>query len=65
MLKENGYSVEIAARDNLGEKNGLQIKGADKIFDLPFDRSPTSKNNILAYKLMQSYKITQIGRAHV
>lgn len=50
MLKENGYSVEIAARDNLAEKNGLQIKGADKIFDLPFDRSPTSKNNILAYR---------------
>ena len=53
MLKENGYEVHIAARNNLAEKNGLEINNVDKIFDIPFDRSPTNKNNILAYKKLK------------
>ncbi len=59
LLKENGYEVHIAARDNLAEKNGLKIEGADKVFDLPFSRSPKSPDNIKAYRglkqLMQEY----------
>ncbi|MEE1013329.1 MAG: glycosyltransferase family 4 protein [Clostridia bacterium] len=50
ILKENGYEVHIAARNNLAEKNGLQIEGADVIYDLPFSRSPKSTDNIRAYK---------------
>lgn len=50
MLKENGYEVHVAARDNLAEKNGLLLKEPDKVFNVPFDRSPISKNNIKAYK---------------
>jgi glycosyltransferase EpsD len=50
MLKETGYEVHVAARDNLAEKNGLQMEYADKVFNVPFDRSPFSLKNINAYK---------------
>lgn len=50
MLKENGYEVHVAAKDNLSEKNGLKLDEPDKIFNIPFDRSPLSKNNIIAYQ---------------
>ncbi len=50
LLKDNGYEVHIAARDNLAEKNGLKIEYADKVFNIPFDRSPFSFKNITAYK---------------
>lgn len=53
MLKENGYEVHVAARDNLAEKNGLKIVGADNIFNIPFERSPLNKKNILAYKQLK------------
>ena len=50
MLKENGYEVHVAARDNLAEKNGLQMEYADKVYNIPFDRSPFSFKNIKAYR---------------
>lgn len=50
LLKENGYEVHVAAKDNLAEKNGLMLDEPDKIFNIPFDRSPLSGNNILAYQ---------------
>ncbi|WP_035423721.1 glycosyltransferase family 4 protein [Bacillus sp. UNC438CL73TsuS30] len=53
MLKLNGYEVHVAGRNNLKEKNGLKIEGPDKIFDIPFERSPLSKNNIKAYKQLK------------
>ena len=53
MLHENGYEVHVAARDNLAEKNGLQIDFADKIFDVPFERSPLSPKNLKAYKVVK------------
>ena len=53
MLKENGYEVHVAARDNLAEKNGLKIVGADNIFNVPFERSPINSKNILAYKQLK------------
>lgn len=49
MLQENGYEVHVAARDNLMEKNGLKIKYVDKVYDVPFERSPFNKRNIKAY----------------
>ena len=30
VLKENGYQIHVAARDNLAEKNGLEIKISEK-----------------------------------
>ena len=53
MLHNNGYEVHVAARDNLAEKNGLKIDFADKIFDVPFERSPLSPKNIKAYKAVK------------
>lgn len=50
MLHNNGYEVHVAAKNNLAEKNGLEIDFADKVFDVPFDRSPLSLKNIKAFK---------------
>ena len=57
MLKEKGYEVHVCARDNLAEKNGLELKYADKFIDAPFSRSPKSKKNLQALKqLKQLFK---------
>lgn len=53
LLKQNGYEVHVAARDNLAEKNGLQLKNVDKVFDVPFQRSPFSPANIQAYRKLK------------
>lgn len=50
MLHDNGYEVHVAARNNLAEKNGLKIDFADKVFDVPFERSPLSPKNLKAYR---------------
>jgi glycosyltransferase EpsD len=50
MLKDKGYEVHVAAKNNLAEKDGLNLDLADKIFDIPFSRSPLKRENILAYK---------------
>lgn len=50
MLQQNGAEIRVAARDNLAEKNGLQLKFIDKYYDIPFERSPTDKRNVIAYK---------------
>lgn len=54
LLKKNGYEVHVAARDNLSEKNGLQLKNVDKVFDVPFQRSPFSGANIQAYRKLKN-----------
>ncbi len=53
MLHSHGCEVHVAARNNLGEKNGLALDFADKVFDLPFQRSPFSLKNITAYKKLK------------
>ncbi len=53
LLHELGCEVHVAARNNLKEKNGLSLECADKIFDVPFSRSPFSKNNIKALKMLK------------
>lgn len=50
MLQENGYEVHVAARDNLSEKNGLAAEYVDRFFNIPFERSPFSSENIKAYR---------------
>ncbi len=54
MLQKNGAEVHVAAKDNLAEKNGLQLKFTDKHFDIPFERSPTGKHNIEAYTQLKN-----------
>ncbi|MDP4120937.1 MAG: glycosyltransferase family 4 protein [Bacillota bacterium] len=53
LLHQMGYEVHVAARNNLGEKNGMKLDFADKVYDIPFARSPFSKTNIKAYKLLK------------
>lgn len=50
LLKENGFEIHLAARNNLSEKNGLELRNVDKVFDIPFERSPFSSRNLVAYK---------------
>ena len=49
-----GYEVHVAARDNLAEKNGLALDFADKVYDVPFARSPFSPKNIKAYRMLRT-----------
>lgn len=50
LFKENGYEVHVAARDNLAEKNGLQLEYVDKFINIPFQRSPFNLKNVISYK---------------
>lgn len=54
LLKENGWEIHVAARDNLAEKNGLQLEYPDKVFNIPFQRSPFDRRNIEAYKQLKN-----------
>lgn len=53
VLHEHGCEVHVAARDNLAEKNGLKLDFVEKVFDVPFARSPKSTDNIKAYKQLK------------
>lgn len=53
ILHKYGYEVHVAAKDNLAEKNGLKLDFVDKIYDIPFARSPKNKVNVLAYKKLK------------
>ncbi|MBR3645143.1 MAG: glycosyltransferase, partial [Lachnospiraceae bacterium] len=52
-LQKCNHEIHVAARDNLAEKNGLQLKFTDEYFDIPFQRSPKDKRNIDAYKKLK------------
>ena len=53
LLKENGWEIHVAARNNLSEKNGLQMEYPDKVFDIPFQRSPFNRKNVTAYRQLK------------
>ena len=50
LLHKHGCEVHVAAKDNLAEKNGLKLDFVDKVYNVPFSRSPKSTDNIRAYK---------------
>lgn len=50
VLHQHDCEVHVAARNNLGEKNGLKLDFVEKVYDVPFSRSPKSMDNIKAYK---------------
>lgn len=50
VLHEHDCEVHVAARDNLAEKNGMKLDFVEKIYNVPFSRSPKSPDNIKAYK---------------
>lgn len=53
LLKDHGWEIHVAARDNLAEKNGLQLEYPDKVFNIPFQRSPFNPKNLEAYKQLK------------
>ena len=53
VLHAHGCEVHVAARNNLAEKNGLKLDFVEKIFDIPFSRSPKSKDNLKAEKMLK------------
>lgn len=53
VLHAHGCEVHVAARDNLAEKNGLKLDFVEKVYDVPFSRSPKSSDNIKAYKQLK------------
>lgn len=53
LLKENGWEVHVAARDNLAEKDHLQLEYPDKVFSIPFRRSPFDPRNLKAYRILK------------
>lgn len=54
VLHRAGWTVHVAARDNLALKNGLKLDFADRVFDVPFSRSPKSWDNVRAYKQLKA-----------
>ena len=52
-LSENGYQVDVAARNNLDSKPNLHLDIKGNIYDVPFARSPFSATNIRAYKMLR------------
>lgn len=50
VLHQHGCEVHVAARDNMAEKNGLKLDFVEKVYNIPFSRSPKSTDNIKAYK---------------
>ena len=56
MMKREGFEVHVAARDNLFEKNGLSLEtyDIDKIYNVPFKRSPYDLENYKAYHILEN-----------
>lgn len=48
-LQTRGYEVHAAYKDNSDQKQGLDTSAIDKIYEVPFSRSPYSPSNIKAY----------------
>ena len=53
-LKAAGHTVHAAYRDNSADKKGLDLSAIDQVFEIPFERSPYSPQNFLAYKKLKA-----------
>ena len=53
-LKAAGHTVYAACRDNSADKKGLDLSAIDRVFEVPFERSPYSPRNLLAYKELKA-----------
>lgn len=52
-LKKLGCTVDAAYRDNSADKPNLDMSGIDRVFEVPFSRSPYSADNIKAYMVLK------------
>lgn len=52
-LKRLGCQVDAAFKDNSADKPGLDLSGIDHTYEVPFSRSPYSKDNIKAYRVLK------------
>lgn len=53
-FQARGWEVHVAARDNLGEKNGLKLRFCDRLIPIPFQRSPLARENLRALKELKT-----------
>ena len=53
-LKAAGHTVHAAYRDNSADKKGLDLSAIDRVFEVPFERSPYSPRNLLAYRKLKA-----------
>lgn len=51
--QQMGYEVHVAAKNNLDVKPGLELRYVDRVFDIPFSRSPISRDNLKAKKQLK------------
>lgn len=51
-FKQNSYEVHVAAKDNSVEMN-IELEAVDRFYNIPFERSPASLNNIKAYRALK------------
>lgn len=52
-LKKRGCEVHGAYKDNSADKQGLDLSALDRVFEVPFSRSPYSTSNIKAYSVLK------------
>lgn len=52
-LKKHGVEVHAAFKDNSADKQGLDLSDIDKVFEVPFSRSPYSTSNFKAYSVLK------------
>ncbi len=52
-LTECGYTVDVAAKDNLDTKPNLHLSVSGTIHNIPFERSPFSSKNLKAYRALK------------
>ena len=53
MLKEEGWTVEVAARNDYDNPKDCKIPYCDKYHDIPFERNPFSLGNIKVYRQLK------------
>ncbi|SHJ54875.1 Glycosyltransferase involved in cell wall bisynthesis [Tessaracoccus bendigoensis DSM 12906] len=53
LLKQAGYEIHVAARNNLDQKPGLELIGVDRVIEVPFERSPFTPRNLLAVRRLR------------
>lgn len=53
-FKNNGYEVHVCANNDYENKEECNIPFCDEFYELPFERSPLKKGNILAYKKVKT-----------